>query len=172
MTLFVDLASAETTSDSDEILVSQGSVFRRVTLNKVRPSSLSVNGDSTTLTQTGTEVQALLDQVESEANTRTTFTQLAGATTANGILALSQDWDSFEEIIIEYELTDTGIKSQNVFYTEIVTASDSTTVQEYMLNSHATVSSFNFRDTNRDELHFYNNGDDDSIVSVYGRYLK
>lgn len=183
MTLFVDLTQAETTSDTDEILVKQGLTYRRVKLTDVKvgeasevPSSLSVTGDSATLTQTGEEVQSLLDQVGNEANTRTTFTQLATNIATNGVVSLSQDWDAFEEIIIEYSPTLVGdFRNQNVFYTEIIAPSDSTTEFEYSLNSintNATRTIFNFRGTNRNELYMDFVGDDDSIVTVYGRYLK
>lgn len=144
MTLFVDLTSAETTSDTDEILVKQGLVYRRATLDKVNTGSIN----------------------------RKTFIPLAGETTTNGVLSLSRNWDDFEEIIIVYELSLTGEKSQNVFYTAIISPSDSTSAQGYLLNSYETSASLNFRSTNRDELYLFNNGDDDRIISVYGRYPK
>lgn len=146
MTLFTDLTQAETTSDSDEFLIRQGTVYRRISIEDMR------NGI--------TEVSA-----------RTTFVELAGATTANGVLTLSQEWDAFEEIVVEYADSN-STKIQNVFYTGIVTPSDSTTVMEYMLNSNTTVGRFNFRDTNRSELYLDSIGDDDSIIKVYGRYPK
>lgn len=76
MSLFADLSQAEDSNDTDELLIKQDIVFRRISLDDLEvgkakeadsvASGLSVQGETTQLTQTGAEVQVILDKADSE----------------------------------------------------------------------------------------------------------
>lgn len=131
---------------------------------------LGVSGTGGELTQTLAEVQGFID--DNINVSRTAFTLLASDIAVDGASTLSADWDSFEEIIFDYAGSVAGTKRTHItMYTTLIDASDSTTVYNYSLGVGADVGAvLNFRSSNKNQLYFDDMGNNDKLVSVYGRY--
>ena len=94
---------------------------------------------------------------------------------ANGLNTLADDWDNYDELVFvsSYTTTTDILQTHQSFYSELVTSSDSTTEFKNMVFTGTDASyRLNFRDTNRDEIYTAYLGDDDQLLTVYGRGKK
>ena len=144
----------------------------------VTPANLSARTATTSIT--GLIKLATLPEVEAGTSStlavtpktlrdsRSGLTTLATSITSSGISTLTEDWDNFLEIIIVADISG-GQQKHYTFYTDLISPSDSTTTMKYYLGAFDDFSSFNFRNTNRNQLYFLGIGDDDSVVGVYGK---
>lgn len=135
--------------------------FKTEIENKLPKGAVSVDYDT---------AKKIEDKVEYLYDQRTLHLLLTGG--ANGINTLSDDWDNYKEIVIvtSRDTTGTDNTTQHTIYTDITEASDSTVVGKIqLLTSETTVAWINLRDTNRNEVYFFDEGNDDSIIKIYGK---
>jgi hypothetical protein len=114
-----------------------------------------------------------LDKVESLSEKRNFHLLLIGG--VNGINTLSDDWDNYDEIIIVSSDTTTSTvgSAHHTIYSDLISPSDSTTTSYHtIVTSSSNEYQMIFRDTNRDEVYIFHEGDDDSLLYIYGRGKK
>ena len=143
------------------------------TWRKFKPNStVEVAGEGGNLTQTFPEVQEILNDQGSTA--RTTFIMLASNISTGGVVSLSQPWNNFEEIIVDYAGDISGNPREHmVFFTGLIAPSDSAIIYNYAMSAaSSSTTGFNFM-TDTTKLRIEGNlGDDDKIIAIYGRFPK
>ena len=90
----------------------------------------------------------------------------------SGLNTLADDWDNYDEIIFvnSYTTTTDILQTHQTFYSDLITASDDTTIMKNIVFTGTDASyRLNFRDTNRNQIYTSYLGDDDQMLKVYGR---